>query len=136
MKQLNQLKFIKMETTQGNRMIAEFMGLKPRTMDGNSFYWSDSPFYHVALDTEEQVMQAISEYAKYHESWDWLMPVVETIEGILNSKLNPFEVSIHSKACQIYSIGIIKTFGSDGSTKIEAVWLAVLKFIEWYNEKP
>jgi hypothetical protein len=46
-----------------NRLIAEFMGL----------------FDEISLDedSKEKVMKGITEYSKYHTSWDWLMPVID-----------------------------------------------------------
>ena len=73
---------------------------------------------------------------KYDASWNWLMPVIEEIE-----KLN-CRVDIFSTACQLEDFrdfGITEGFPKIwdkiiGGTKIEATYLAVIKFIKWYNE--
>jgi len=66
---------------------------------------------------------------KYHTSWDWLMPVVEKIESLSGTT-----VLIKRIGCEIIMYG--KTISKQTSdTKIEAVWLAVIEFIKWYNEK-
>jgi len=77
----------------------------------------------------------------YHSSFDWLMPVVEKIE-----KLGYKTVLATSECgCKYYQnistgVGIIKEtvnnpskFMGQSESKIEAVWIAVVPFINWYN---
>lgn len=76
------------EILQGNRILAEFMGLKPGYNSYTKKYnWGDGIFFMTNGDTIEEVMDSIVGYAKYHSSWDWLMPVVEEIE-LLEDKKN------------------------------------------------
>lgn len=71
------------EILQGNRILAEFMGLKPGYNDYTKKYnWGDGIFFMTEGDTIEKVMDAIVEYAKYHSSWGWIMGVVEKIQQI------------------------------------------------------
>jgi hypothetical protein len=72
---------------------------------------------------------------KYHESWDWLMPVIEKIEN--------------TKECNCFTIhdGINTTietwngydfiYHEDGmsKTKIESAYRGVIEFIEWLENK-
>ena len=62
-----------------NKLIAEFMGLYDEisldSIAGNIHSWSDAPFFYITEDSKEKVMEGITEYSKYHTSWDWLMPV-------------------------------------------------------------
>ena len=64
-----------------NKLIAEFMGLFDEisldSIAGNIHSWSDAPFFYITEDSKEKVMEGITEYSKYHKSWDWLMPVVK-----------------------------------------------------------
>ena len=112
----------------GNTMIAEFMGkrvgLAGDLIDGNADY-------HV-LKTD------------YHSSWDWLMPVVEKIEkDVSKEPYHGFTVRIVGNSCLIAcheknkQDGVIyqTPWGYRPLTKIEAVWLAVVEFIKWYNQK-
>ena len=69
----------KEEILEGNRLIAEFMGLKPKMLNPDQYYWSDAQFFHTVNDTPEKVMDDIVEYVKYRTSWDWIMPVVNKI---------------------------------------------------------
>lgn len=74
---------------------------------------------------------------KYHKSWNWLMDVVEKIE-----ENTPYKINILECECEIYSIvsdGFITSKNSIidkyRDTKIEAVYEAIVEFIEWYNSK-
>ena len=70
---------------------------------------------------------------QYHENWNELMQVVERIE----------ETEIENNILMLESIGNMAKFIFDdgcrflddcvGETKIEAVYNAVIAFIEWYN---
>lgn len=104
-----------------NRLIAEFMGL-PTTRKKLLF----SGGY-----AQENI------HYKYHDSWDWLMNVVEKIEGIKNvgavvisrdhcwiqsdrEPINYENEIVHPDLCQ--------------PNKITAVYSAVLQFIQWHNQ--
>lgn len=63
---------------------------------------------------------------KYHTSWDWLMPVVDKIE-------NYGAVTIIKNGCKIESIDQEVTEG--GSSTLEATYTAVIKFIQYLNER-
>jgi hypothetical protein len=68
----------------------------------------------------------------YHTSWDWLMPVVEKIEGI-----GDYHVSIGMFSCYVSEGVFIDEWvhiESDSDSKIKAVWLAVIEFIKWHNQ--
>jgi hypothetical protein len=94
-----------------NELIAEFMGFpltkKSRTFSGTGH------------DIEIPFMRW-----KYHESWDWLMPVVEKIEH------EGYEVDIYKNCCEIPTGDMIRTVEA---SKIEATHKAVVEFIKWYN---
>ena len=104
-------------------MIAEFMGLKP--------YKQGHPVY----DTNQWLIGrgaegvTLHDYRKYDRFWDWLMPVVEKIER------TGCKVVIESFSCEIttfitgYSKQVIV------ERKREAVYMAVVEYIKWYNKK-
>ncbi len=95
-----------MKTTEGNKLIAEFMGIQ---IFNNGVQWATF---------------------KYHSDWGWLMPVVEKIE---QTQPEGFNVVIELRTCYIEFIGI--TFeGNSQHTKIEAVFNAVCECITWINE--
>lgn len=84
--------------------------------------------------------------AKYHSSWDWLMPVVEKIEtlGFYTTIGSAFNQSGKQR---IYTeIGtkevwdfmkdvepVVELNVTDKRSKIEASHEAVVEFIKWYN---
>ena len=68
-----------------NKLIAEFMGVKPLVLGGSIEY----EMYGV-LDCIEDFPNEkhffLDDEMRFHKSWDWLMPVVEKIE---NEGLDP-----------------------------------------------
>lgn len=69
---------------------------------------------------------------KFHTSWDWLMPVVEKIESLGN-----YGVEIRHFSCSIYELSFDPSdlnIESNFDSKIEAVYNAVVQFIQWYNQ--
>jgi hypothetical protein len=74
---------------------------------------------------------------KYHESWDWLIPVVEKI-----ATLSPDDV-VHMEFCKTYvrchlwnmDDGRTRVFDESGNPGILTVHKAVYQFIKWYNKQ-
>jgi hypothetical protein len=78
------------------------------------------------------------EYLKYSSDWNWLMPVVEKIEGLhsifehyyLNVRISQGYVQIEGvKGHRIY----FNTSVEGG--KIKATYKAVVEFIKYYNDR-
>ena len=98
-----------MNTTQNNKLIAEFMGMTTsdndesmmifKTLKGNDIMYIDK--------------------LKYHESWDWLMPVVNDI--------------INSRDEQNLRLEFTDLNYALCTTNIELVYKAVVEFITEYN---
>ena len=65
-----------MNVTEQNKLIAEFMGFVNTTP-------TDKYFNIMEHSVTKQLQEPMS--AKYHSSWDWLMPVVEKIERLSNN---------------------------------------------------
>ena len=121
------------EIIEGNRLIAEFMGL----LSGKTQYPFTKP--------NESVNYRVSQY---HTSWDWLMPVVEKISLIPFPKDKGWKDEDY-KDFSAYpyprTFGMRNTEGKfmvrlnasqlfEADTLIEATWLAVVDFITWYNQ--
>ena len=107
-----------METTteiqESNRLIAEFMGL-------DVLY--DKLVKHISVPGNMVTVM------KYHESWDWIMPVVEKIEGL------GFAVEISESYCCIKDgSSILIDFGGGDYTKLSATYKAVSSFIYYFNQ--
>lgn len=112
-----------------------------------SIYSSEDKMFGTEIDTVWFVGDM-----KFHQSFDWIMPVIEKIEEkkagvIIKSQWNEFnlrsfyQVSISieegemskDRKC-IYNSRSIYRKNTDGDTKIEAIYKAVIEFIKWYNQ--
>jgi hypothetical protein len=120
-----------------NRIIAEFMG---GLWNEHSKQWGigRAEYFDMQLNkkTLKNVVRAEQHFSnedlKYHESWNWLMPVVEKIESFDG-------LSVHIEGCfcavnHIKEEAIVQVPICTLS-KIEATFETVIKFIEWYNEQ-
>ncbi len=118
--------------TENNRLLAEFMGLKPKLESPDVYSYSDMPFFSVRESCPEKVMESISKYVKYNSSWDWLMPCVDKIEKLLP---DDSVITIEYKNCYIPVLNdkVPFTIEGSGETKIEAVYNACVEFVKWYN---
>ena len=114
-----------MNTLEGNKLIAEFMGWNLGHPDKSETRWQNEWFDRQGFKTTTKG------YLHFDTSWDWLMPVVEEIlrmnSGILNIKMM-------SNACRIYADDNSFNHLEEQNSTIEATYKAVLQFIQWYNE--
>ena len=96
------------EIIEGNKLIAEFVNLKECSRcKGCGQYLMGVTYY-----TPEQM--------EYHESWDWLMPVVQKI----------FKIGIPDDSFLHIRIEYALRFAD-----IDLVYPHVLGFIKWYNNQ-
>jgi hypothetical protein len=122
-----------------NRLIAEFMGC----------YLNDSgTAYYMKVGDPFAIGGTRSVYPfgllKYHTSWDWLMPVVEKIQQLrfmvaIIGDGNPNTNELPNNYCNIFKEGFTLDMVIDGgliksNSKIDAVYQAVLQFIQWHNQ--
>ena len=109
-----------MKTIESNKLIAEFMGITNIV--------SEDDFLSGEYDGDDVT---VAEVFKYHESWDWLMPVVEKIESLgYWIRMDYGDVFIVNDDSDI----IIKNpMHEDGYTKLSLVYQVVVEFITWYN---
>lgn len=113
------------EIIDGNKLIAEFMGLKSLTKRE----YENHPD-HSNLSVDEY---SIIEYQRYHTSWDWIMPVVEKIESMnYSTGINFIPGLGHS--FHFLSGGAEINKSRAAATKIGACYKAVIDFINYYNE--
>lgn len=127
-----------MNTTENNKLIAEFMEFQQTNIG-----WYDAE--EVLLRTEKD---NTFDDLKFHTDWNWLMEVVEKIEGLktpitnnpnLLGKFVDYEFHIQDKHIKIYAHGevtkeVVDFNSSESETKIKAVYNACVEFIKWYNE--
>jgi hypothetical protein len=109
-----------METTENNKLIAEFMGWKEQTDSTERWFGSfREPNGILHKNTAKEPLL-------FHTSWDWLMPVT---------------TKAFNKACKMDLDGVI---GADNHRQAimdahtmfdkESVYKAVVEFIKWYNK--
>nr|QPI16167.1 MAG: hypothetical protein NIOZUU157_00049 [Virus NIOZ-UU157] len=98
-------------SVENNKIIAEFMGVE-------SFKDSLASLHQGKINIDVDVY----EQARYHTSWDWLMPVVQKIgDEYLNT---PFDET-YSRLTEQY----------ENIWTLEDTYNAVVEFINQYNEK-
>lgn len=131
-----------MTENEGNKLIAEFMGADFKKVD--YFLSGINTIEIIFKDHPSQLINGTGrtfsrlEDLRYHESFDWLMPVVEKIEEM--NKSMDWGVHILDRGCVIKNITLtgnmkeLKIQRFSMISKIEAVWLAVIEFIQWYNQ--
>jgi hypothetical protein len=121
------------EVIAGNKLIAEFMGVK---IGEDKYSWRPG----VQQPLEEQ-------HLAYHSSWGWIMPVVEKISRIEFERR--FDEDLGKWIIWTYypvTFGMLSEDGKPmvrfycsslhfGDTLIEAAWLAIVDFIKWYNSQ-
>ncbi len=102
------------EILKNNKLIAVFMGAyvngHGQIISGTVYLSSDS--------------------LQYHKDWNLLMPAVEKIESLINIS----GVTICNNICRIDTPNDELQW-ERLSTKIESVYSAVVKFIEWHNSQ-
>jgi hypothetical protein len=123
-----------MNTTENNKLIAEFMGLhKFGNKKTSDTYHHDIPDYRLL---DKGLVNPAHHYTpdqmKYHSSWDWLMPVVEKIEDI---GFEFFIVENRSKVCHNTDKSIDVLSYLEGGNKLDITYQTVVEFIKWYNKE-
>lgn len=99
------------EIAEGNRMIAEFMGV---AISNKNIYPYKANLVYVCDDDEFRWEEPL-----FHFSWDWLMPVIEKCIEIQQSNGEDEgleDIMKHLQECDINS-----------------TWKAVIRFINVYN---
>ena len=89
-----------MNTTENNKIIAEFMGMKPISKNETDGIWNCTIKAH-----GYNIVQHLS----FHSDWNWLIEVVEKIEGL------NYEFIL--------------------TTNIENTYNACVTFINWHNKQ-
>lgn len=115
---------------EGNKLIAESRGAS-FTDCGDDIYIAEVEKEFCPKNTKSIDLWCL----KYHESWDWLMPVIEQI------------IDEEQSACIFTGMHYLPTksfemlpdcktqFQGSGEKWIHAAWIAVVEYIEWKNKK-
>lgn len=122
-----------------NELIAEFMGVV-ETEGFYDSYGTQMPHYYTAFGNYrtrsytgkgESLGEFFSE-ARYHESWDWLMPVVQKIDSMMPEIKMPRDLE-SMKAGTHGSEKYIDVLSLPLSTPISEAYSEIVKFIKWYK---
>lgn len=130
------------EIFKGNELIARFIGAKSRKVifcvfPKGIFTHPDHDFVFIKDSSEEMEGVAYTQwkFLRFHESWDWLMPVLEKI------KMLKYPYLLSNNTATIYKIWmqepIAHSHGEIGGreTTIQSAWICVVQFIKWYNKQ-
>ena len=116
-----------------NKLIAEFIHSKTDGM----FIWDNPP----ELIANNSKWIGYTEYsAKFHSSWDWLMPCIEKIESHLfvtsiQYGQKNYYVEIYEHPQLPNTIGKFNPIIEIGKTnKLNVVYETIIEFIKWYNK--
>jgi hypothetical protein len=96
---------------KNNKLIAEFMGVKPLVLGGSTEY----EMYGVLDCIEDGANEKhyfIDDEMRFHESWDWLMPVVQKIEE-QNELIGAHILSTDIDKTHKQVVRFIKTYNND-----------------------
>jgi hypothetical protein len=130
------------EIIDSNILIAEFLGSK---------FINDAPedypngYYYQPEGMEDDCPTGIPENWLFNVDWNWLMPVVEKIEGLnygvliyndhtcISTYNDWFKCNPEICGDRYVDISQFEICNRSGS-KIEMTFKAVVKFIKWYNQ--
>lgn len=114
------------QITENNKLIAEFIGLTEQKDSSKRFLgqW---------FDNEGIINGQRNVYLLFHNSWNWLMPVIDKLEN------QGVEITIGRMFCEIkYQDVFNKDKHFDirivSGVKINAVNGAIVELIKWYNQ--
>lgn len=115
------------ENTESNKLIAEFMGLK-------IFSDRTPSLEHWWAESEDSVTTYAGTWPfqdppPFDRNWNYLMPVVEKIEELGYKFMIDGNVVTEKGYHDWYA-------GTTNESKIECVYIAVLKVITYYNTLP
>lgn len=108
-----------------NRLIAEFMGFKLKLKT------PECDYYNVPKGTYNSQNASMGAF-HFHDSWDWLMPVVRLCHKIGESKEKEFPEDKHLDDPTGWRSWSYRRV--DLSTDINLVYRDVIRFINFYNK--
>lgn len=118
-----------MKTTEKNKLIADFMGMKAKQRGPGTPLMYDNP-----TNSFKEVHPSCLEF---DSSWDWLMQVVEKIEQTETKDGRTFTIDMHKNNVIINQYGKYNNviIVGWGDTRIESLYNACVEFVKWYNKK-
>ena len=132
-----------MNITENNTLIAEFMEWVEKYPDDNILVYYLPRFWCEDFKITEEFEALEPQEMLFHESCDWLIPVIEKIQVIADNPTKylkecvniEFDISLSAAACElkIDSKRIAGQTAFEPGTLINAVYLCVIEFIKWYH---
>jgi len=114
-----------MNTTENNKIIAEFLGYKSETK-------SDYLIFEIPSNDGKNY-KVIDKDLEFYSNWNWLMEVVEKIESLgFVFNITSGNTTVLKNHAAIYQTLIYRI---DGRKKIQAVYNTCVEFIKWYNQQ-
>jgi hypothetical protein len=118
--------------------IAKFMGWEKYS--GNSYKCPNT--YPIENNVSNGWTTFTADQLEFSSRWDWLMPVVEKIESLgfaTKFRHEIFKDVSGYQDIEIFSLNENNGYKrvaccTDRIPKIEAIYKAVVQFIDWYNE--
>jgi len=110
-----------------NKLIAKFMGYQP-------YEHTDSIAIRINKDNEFNSLDFGHIHTKFHNDWNWLMPVVEKIETLgftIEKNFQPIDKDWQCLVVKGNDI-LLQEFNEDS---IKAMYYLVSSFIKMYNYK-
>lgn len=110
---------------ENNKLIAEFMGVYPEEKS-NGYWYHGVDLRSAGLPFYLGIMGNGTDNPPFYSNWDWLMPVIKKIREIINTELDISdfdEVRNYENNLNPYDYAI------------EQIYLSVMEFIKWYNQK-
>lgn len=114
--------------TENNILLAKFLGWKLGHPELFELRWSNEWF-----DSDKQ-RRTTKGYLHFNSNWNWLMEVVAKIESIDNERFC-FDISLSGARIEDMLNDFNAIVEIVAKTKIEAVYLACIEFVKWYNKQ-
>ena len=117
---------------ENNKLIAEFMGIEEAyNPNGNDWVLKKTT---PDINGDTDILECCKNNdLKYHESWDWLMPVVDKLEGI-ETDYGYYEFRIQLGETKIVDDRFETWIEINEGERFENTYLAVVEFIKSFNK--
>ena len=120
---------------KNNKLIAKFMGWERDdfSLDGYIIPKNWNSHHDLCQDFDSLSPKDMM----FHNSWDWLMPVVDKIEDTCSTNLHKYSANQMIKEKYTFEIlSYSNNFGNTtyGKNKLQVIYKGVVEFIKWYNK--
>ena len=131
----------KEQILEGNKLIATFMGYKYHPHPEKDCGWRKENG-HMKINGRGYYLCRKHSELRYYNSWDWLMECIEKIDYIQFGDYKKIDYSLDCYGWISWHKNIPgdqnqKQFYSDNDdiSPLQNNWIAVVKFIEFYNDQ-